>query len=236
MARGNPLSRQSARPRAGLFYLRTLFDQALDLLYPPCCERCGRVDTLWCERCAQELARLPLDIVQRDLLPFAGLASTAPHHGVLRDAIHSLKYSGNPAIATHLSARLAALVTALRWQPAACLPVPIHRERQRKRRYNQSELLAQGLSTSLGIPTLIKALQRERDTQPQVGLSSTERMRNVADAFRCTTRFHGETLLLIDDVCTTGATLAACAEALLHAGAGQLYAVTVTAATISSST
>lgn len=88
----------------------------------------------------------------------------------------------------------------------------------------------------LTIPCLTQALQRERDTQPQVGLSSTERMRNVADAFRCTTRFHGETLLLIDDVCTTGATLAACAEALVQAGSGQLYAVTVTAAVISSST
>ncbi|MFQ3646644.1 MAG: ComF family protein [Anaerolineae bacterium] len=230
------MSRQFARPYAGLFNLRTLFDQALDLLYPPCCERCGRVDTLWCDRCAAELARLPLDIVQRTLSPFAGLASTAPHHGVLRDAIHSLKYSGNPAIAAHLSARLTSLVSTLGWKPSACIPVPIHRERQRKRRYNQSELLAQGLSMSLGIPTLTEALQRERDTQPQVGLTSTERMRNVADAFRCATRFHGETLLLIDDVCTTGATLAACAEALLLAGAGQLYAVTVTAATISSFT
>lgn len=230
------MSNSSARPEAGFFYLRLLLDQALDLLYPPCCEHCGRVDTLWCARCAADLASLPLNIVQRDVAPFSRIASTSPHRGLLRDAVHSLKYSGNPAIASQLGARLAALITTLGWQPTACLPVPIHPERQRKRRYNQSELLAQEVSALLTIPCLTQALQRERDTQPQVGLSSTERMRNVADAFRCTTRFHGETLLLIDDVCTTGATLAACAEALVQAGSGQLYAVTVTAAVISSST
>lgn len=226
----------AARWTAGLFHFYKWFDQALDLLYPPCCEHCGRVDTRWCLQCTQALTSTPLQIITREILPFTEVAASSPHSGIVRDALHSLKYSNNPAIGALLGQRLAQLIATLNWPIDACLPVPIHRERQRKRRYNQSELLAQGLSSYHDIPVLADVLQRERDTQTQVGLTRTERIRNVAHAFRCTTRFHGETLLLIDDVCTTGATLAACAEALLTSGAGALYAVTVTAASISSST
>jgi competence protein ComFC len=231
------LTQENARSRAGLFYLRQLFEQALDLLYPPCCEHCGRVDTRWCTRCAVDLDAFPVQVVlQEDIPPLEAVASTASHRGILRDAVHSLKYSGNPAIADQLSARLSKVVHTLGWQVEGAVPVPIHRERRRKRGYNQSELLAHGLGKLMSFPVWPEALQRERDTQPQVGLTSTERMRNVADAFRCTTDFHSQSLLLIDDVCTTGATLAACAAALRAAGAGKLYAVTVTAATIHSST
>jgi competence protein ComFC len=231
-----PLTQEDARLGAGLFYLRQLFEHTLDLLYPPCCEHCGRADTRWCRRCAAELDAYPVQIVlQEDIPPLEAVASTAFHRGILRDAVHSLKYSANPAIADQLGVRLGKTVRALGWEVVGCIPVPIHRERLRKRRYNQSELLARGMEVQFSLPVWTEALQRERDTQPQVGLNSAERMRNVADAFRCTTSLHGESLLLIDDVCTTGATLAACAAALRAAGAGKLYAVTVTAAAIHSS-
>jgi predicted amidophosphoribosyltransferase len=108
----------------------------------------------------------------------------------------------------------------------ALVPVPLHRARLRERGFNQSALLAGSLATRLGVP-VVDALERVRPTRSQVGLGRAARRRNVEDAFvpRAGLRA-GVVLGLVDDVATSGATLAAAARALHAAGAGRIAAVT----------
>jgi ComF family protein len=109
------------------------------------------------------------------------------------------------------------------------VPVPLHFWRERKRGYNQSELLAVSLGNLTGLPVERRALKKIRPTRSQTELSREERIENVAGAFavRRPETVRGRTLVLVDDVCTTGATLDACASALKEAGAKRVLALTV---------
>jgi ComF family protein len=112
----------------------------------------------------------------------------------------------------------------------AVVPVPLHPQRSAERGYNQSELLAQVFADRCAIACEPGWIQRTRFTRPQVGLDMTARRHNVTDAFRAAPQVAGKTILLIDDVFTTGATLQACAEAARDAGARAVYGLTLAAA------
>jgi ComF family protein len=106
--------------------------------------------------------------------------------------------------------------------------VPLARGRQNERGYNQAGLIARPLSMALGLDYESKALVRRRETRSQVGLSRAERHANVRGAFEAARRrVSGRSILLLDDVATTGATLSACASALYSEGAGGVYAFTL---------
>lgn len=139
--------------------------------------------------------------------------------------IHKLKYKGQFGLARPLADLMAQAWR--RWQLTADLlvPVPLHPERERTRGYNQSALLVSHLAGALGIPAEMKALCRAKNTRPQVGLNAVERQENMRGAFTAVSPdVQGKNILLVDDVCTTGATLASAAEALLEAGANSVSA------------
>jgi ComF family protein len=104
------------------------------------------------------------------------------------------------------------------------VPVPLHRNRLRERGYNQASLLARQIGDAGGLSVVDDVLVRARSTIPQVGLSAQRRRENVRDAFLCTSDLLQErSVLLVDDVCTTGATLEACSVALREAGVGVVW-------------
>jgi ComF family protein len=108
------------------------------------------------------------------------------------------------------------------------VPVPLHPKRLRERGYNQASLLSKELGKLVGLPVEDDTLIRVKDSVPQARTrSAIERRRNVQDAFASHQRLEGKQILLIDDVCTTGATLDACATALKAAGAGSVWGLTV---------
>ncbi len=107
------------------------------------------------------------------------------------------------------------------------VPVPLHRKRQAERGYNQSALLARELGERMGVRVAPAELVRTIQTRPQVGLNREERRANIAGAFQCAGRVTDLRIVLIDDVCTTGATLEACAAELRAAGARQVVGLTV---------
>lgn len=148
------------------------------------------------------------------------------YEGALRDLIHLYKYAGVQTLAPPLAQYMAAaLPRDLRFDGIA--PVPLHWRRRWQRGFNQSELLARGLSRRTGLPVM-QLLRRVRPTSVQAGLSNSSRRRNVDHAFRCAQpgAAKGKRILLVDDVMTTGSTGAACALALKQAGAARVTLLT----------
>jgi len=212
----------------------------LDSLFPPQCAGCQRGGAVLCSSCIAQIKPLAsarcyyccslLDpgglcpSCYYQPLRMNGLRATSLHTDPLRLCIHALKYAGNIRLAEPLGALLARTYTAYKMQADIIIPVPLHSERERHRGYNQAHLLAKACAAQIRLPLHDAIMKRVRATPPQVGLTATERKRNVFGAFSCTEPLATETLsgrkiLLVDDVCTTGATLEACAAPLLAAGA-----------------
>jgi ComF family protein len=211
----------------------------LDFLLPPRCGSCRALGSWLCASCRAKIRRLEEPLCPRcgaegesrrcpcraRLRHLSRLRAAAAYEGSLERAIHRFKYEGWRALARPL-ARLLEDRLAVDGVPAAVLvPVPLHASRRRARGYNQSELIARELGRSLHV-NLVPALERVRDTPPQVGLDRIHRRENVEGAFR----WRGEQLalepvLLVDDVATTGATLEACATALKASGAGSVTGI-----------
>lgn len=147
----------------------------------------------------------------------------------LRQLIVLLKYNGLRPLAGPLAGWLALVATQ---HPAladvdALVPVPLHPRRERQRGYNQAELLARELSRWLKRPVETGWLERVKDTPSQTGLTHAQREENVRGAFAARSKLDSRRILLVDDVCTTGATLNACARVLKAAGAETVQALTV---------
>jgi ComF family protein len=216
----------------------------LDLLVPPRCVGCGGRDSWLCRSCRADLPMLPEQSCRVCAAPLAGPVQRCPscyrtpppvgrvhaalrHDGVARQLVLGLKYRGG----RHLVAPLADLVAPI--VPGGVdllVPVPLHESRLRQRGFNQSELLAREVGKRTRRPVLVGALERVRETPSQTGLSPAERVENVRGAFAAVDRLDGRHVLLVDDVCTTGATLYASARALKRAGAASVQALVATRA------
>lgn len=144
-----------------------------------------------------------------------------------RKLIGRFKYSDQLHLLPTLAPWLARAARDLLPGCDVIVPVPLHRFRLWRRRYNQAALLAQALAGNSGIHLDVQLLQRVKATRPQVGMSRAEREKNVKQAFATTRQLAGETVLLVDDVWTTGATLEACTTALLKAGASAVRIATL---------
>lgn len=213
----------------------------IEAVYPSRCAGCDRRGTWLCADCDAALPRFAPPWCQRcgspfDLTPcicqqlsgsLSHTRSLDRYDGWLRTAVHRFKYQDEWARAAPLAADLAVLLHSM-LPVDALVPVPLHPERLRSRGYNQALLLAREAERLLRVPT-IEALIRGRATPQQVGLPAAQRRTNVAGAFSLAQGMNvqGRTVVLIDDVLTTGATLGACAEALCAAGAIEVKAATL---------
>jgi ComF family protein len=186
---------------------------------PPFCPRCGRPQPsgIVCPSCWQR----PTEI--------DGIRSPFRFDEVIRKAIHELKYRNLRAISPRLAELLADYLEKNPLPGDALLGVPLHPRRLRERGYNQSDLVAEELGKHIGLPVIEDCLVRVREAQPQVRAADVEeRRRNVADAFVCSDEsVSGKRIILIDDVCTSGATLESCAAALKNKGATSVWGLTL---------
>lgn len=205
----------------------------LELVYPSACSGCGRRGLgLWCSACDAGVRWLHGAAAIRSIDPPDNADMRVYSCGVfedaLRSAVHSLKFNACPQMAIELAPHLAALWREHSVDAQCILAIPLHASRQRERGYNQSELLASALADIVGAPFERRALRRTRATQQQAMLSQAERAANVAGAFVADRLLiAGRRVLIIDDVFTTGATLAAAAAACHAAGAASVAAMTV---------
>ncbi|HOU23300.1 MAG TPA: ComF family protein [Anaerolineae bacterium] len=210
----------------------TLSQHLWRLLFPPRCVACRQRGELLCPSClaSVRLRHLVPAGSLHDLHPLSGVRSAAEFAGPMRQAVHHFKYGGLRALAPTLGKMLADNWSEDPYPADLIVPVPLHSSRLRQRGYNQSALLARELGCRTGLPVSEQALTRKIATPPQVGLNAHDRTLNMQGAFACeggTVR--GRAVVVIDDVMTTGATLRACAEELLAAGASRVWGLTLAA-------
>jgi len=224
---------------------RRLANAALDLLFPPRCAVCRRVGSLLCQVCISDFVPVVGPVCQVCGEPqstanlcarctvqpraFSSVRSGFAYSGTIRPAIHALKYNHKPGLAKPLAEALSRAITRTPSPDEYLCAVPLYSEREIARGYNQSKLLAHSLGAIWEIPVIAAdAFCRMRNTTSQVELDYSARQANVEGAFKADpTLIEGHAILLIDDVCTTGATLHACAVALLAAGATSVNAITL---------
>ena len=199
----------------------------LDWLYPPCCPLCGQPDVALCLACATDLAAVQWEAIARPLPDLDWVFASGEHSGLLREGIRALKFGCERVLAEPLGERIWQVLKFQGDGFDAVIPVPLHESRFLERGFNQAELLGLTLSERSAIPLNAGALRRNRATQTQVGLGEEQRVRNVANAFQVREAVVDQRILLVDDVCTSGATLMACARELRRAGAGAISALTV---------
>jgi ComF family protein len=191
-----------------------------EIVAPTRCVACEEVvgaRVVFCRACAPSVLRAADQP--------AGHHSVFEYGGALATSIVRFKYAGRSDLAARLGAMMAERAASLELANDGIVDivasVPLHPRRVVERGFDQAALLARPVARRLGIAHASSALVRTRETPPQASLDREERRANVAAAFECPAprRIEGRRVLLVDDVRTTGATLAACAEALHRAGA-----------------
>ncbi len=199
----------------GLGWLRALLPQP--------CPGCGAGLGARAGLCQVCLGALHAEVLSHSPLTRVAsphLVSLGRYAGPLRRAVRALKYGGSREVAGALGARLAAGVPPA-WAPQAVCAVPLHAGRERRRGYNQAELLARALAAELKVPCR-PLLRRTRATRQQARLHADERRANLEGAFEATGRAPLR-VLLVDDVLTTGSTLTECERVLRAAGAERVF-------------
>jgi len=230
---------------------------ALSFIFPPKCVICDEYleeeNSLgFCQSCLDELPWIKPPICPACGLPYLATPEAPDHlcgdctrnkyafqwarastiyRTKIRSVIHRFKFGNRPELARALVKTLFVNETVFRDVPQAdsIVPVPLHRERLRRRGYNQALLLAKSLGNEINLPVECHNLRRIRKTIPQIGLGPSERKKNVRNAFRIKRpeRVKGKKVFLVDDVYTTGNTLNECARTLREAGSESVFAVTI---------
>ncbi len=218
--------------------------QGLDFIFPPQCAACGKPGNRICSECMSKIERLPDSICPlcgepqkgRELCEYCkkkaplskAIRSYGYFRGPLRAAIHRVKYHQDMGLAEELCGLLIEKYQhELKWPIDVVTAIPLSRERYFERGYNQAFLFARPFAWAIQKPFIPNLVQRKRNTSSQVGLSRSERQKNIQDAFLGQSRASGMKVLVLDDVTTTGATLMECAKALRDQGAQEVYGLTL---------
>ena len=184
----------------------------------PFCETCGiptnGIDT--CEKCRTKPPA------------YRKMRSWAVFDSPVQNALHTLKYRRNIGLGDSLALQMADFVRSLEWKIDMVLPAPLGKKRLQERGYNQVDLVARPLAHELGWEYVPQALWKKKETRSQVGLTLSQRNENVQDVYQADpSKVKRKSVLLMDDVSTTGSTILSGTDALLSAGAQEVYALTI---------
>ncbi len=218
--------------------------RCIDIIFPPFCVGCGKPGIRWCEDCMDNVQLIQPPVCEicgypqshqgicskcsMDKPVFARLRSWSLYIDPVKRALLNLKYHNDISLGHLFAVHMAAMLEKQDWPIDVIIPIPLGKARLKERGYNQAGVIARPLAILAGLAYEPRALIRKRETISQVGLEQHERRENVSGAFAASQKYVlGKTVLVIDDVATTGATLAASAEALYLSGAKEVFAMTV---------
>ena len=235
-------------------FIRQIKETAVELFFPRRCPLCGALiqyNERICSRCAKDMVFIRRPICRKCGRPlgtcdcgrerYAYTRNVSPliYTRAARRGIHRMKFRNVPSSCRYFG-KLMACVVRSEYLDAdiridCVIGVPMHPEEQRKRGYNQANLLAETVASELELPYLNRVLVKYRRNQKQHMLSLVERRKNIKDVFRVARpeAVAGKTVLLCDDVTTSGSTINECTLMLLNAGAKEVYCVTATVAVLS---
>ena len=214
------------------------------MLFPPVCGGCGTAGFRWCPNCQGRVPRIVEPFCEKCGIPFrkVGLCekcqaeppkyrlmrSWAVFDSPIQNALHTIKYRRNIGLGDSIARQIVDFVRSLRWDIDMIVPMPLGRQRLKERGYNQVALVAQPLAYELSLEYAPRALWKARETRSQVGLTISQRRENVSQAYQAdSSAVKRKSILLMDDVATTGSTISASTEALLSAGAREVFALTI---------
>jgi competence protein ComFC len=218
------------------------FDRLLNILFPSKCPTCGGISDSHiynpiCSGCWGKIERyigyscsicgIPViseyaTVCENCLkgVPFKKVLYYGIYEGVLKEAIHLLKFNKIKRLSKPLSTLFLDLPIP---QADGLVAVPLYSKKLKEREFNQTALISNALSKELKIPFFSNALFKVKETPPQTGLKREERLKNLKNAFSASEMVKGLDLMLIDDVITTGTTVTECSKALIKAGAKNIY-------------
>jgi len=215
----------------------------LDVFYPQLCAGCGRSltkqEAVLCMHCLLEMPTTNFNHIHdnilyqkisgRTLIQHAAAYAYFSKDGMLQHLIHQFKYQQQKKIGTLLGELFANEISDLRWvkQTDVLVPIPLHRQKFRKRGFNQSHIIATAMGTTLHKPVAGNALIRIINNPSQTNKSRSERLGNVKDIFAIeqVNALKGKNVLLVDDILTTGATMETCSNLLRSVAASVSIAV-----------
>lgn len=231
-------------------YTGIFFNSIAHLLYPDVCAGCGsdlvNAKQLICISCAATLpvtnfhkhSGNPVEKMFWGRLPLVTATSYAyfAKHSAMQNLLHQLKYGGNKEIGYYFGRRMGELFRESdRYDDIdALIPLPLFFKREKKRGYNQAEVICEGIAEIMNLPILKDVVARKKNTQTQTRKSRTERWENIAGRFELINDkpAEGKHILLVDDVLTTGATMEACGSALIKANKIRLSIATMAYASV----
>ncbi len=232
-------------------HVKDFYGFFLDLIYPRRCPVCDKavkpfgnliceecknkikyIKAPFCQKCGKELkdkrAVFCYDCAQKEHIYDSGMALFA--YPSVVESVYRFKYRGRQEYAAYYGERIASILgeRILALKPDALLPVPIHKSKKKSRGYNQAEVLADEIGRRLGIPVEKNLIQRVRKTAPMKDLSAQERQNNLKKAFKiCHNDVKLSTIIIIDDIYTTGSTVDAIASELRKMGIKHIYYVSL---------
>lgn len=230
--------------------MKKIIWKLLNLLYPRCCPVCHKIlkdqKRLICPDCAGRLKPIRQPFCQKCGRPveegaeycrdcragghlFSQGRAIFLYNKEMKDSLIKYKYYGRREYGDFYGTAMCryAEKEILRWRPDVIVPVPLHPGKQRMRGFNQAEYLARKIGSFYGIPVSDQILRKTGKTRSQKKLGIKERKKNLKGAFSVSRRLDGLTILIVDDVYTTGSTMDAAAECLWEKGAGKIYFLTL---------
>jgi ComF family protein len=208
------------------------------------CGGCGKVGWRWCTDCQARVPKISkpfcekcgiptkkADLCEKCKLnppPYQKMRSWAVFDSPIQNGLHTMKYRRNIGLGEAVAIQMVDFVRSLQWYVDILIPVPLGKNRLKERGYNQVGLVARPLAYQLGLRYEPDALWKTRETRSQVGLTISQRRENVYNAYQADPKIvKRKSILIMDDVATTGFTISACTEALLFAGAQEVYVLTI---------
>ena len=197
----------------------------------PCWRSLPRIESAKCRSCALPLPlpttdnRQPTTCLRcsADPLPLEWCEAWGEYRGGLESVLHAFKFERHDFLADPLAELMAGVVRDREFD--ALIPVPMYPARQRRRGYNQADLLARALGRELSLPVRPELLKKRKEKARQSALARTAREENVRGVFEASDDARNLAILIVDDICTTGETLRACAQTLVARGASRVCAI-----------